>query len=235
MAAIAPLTAVLAVLSLLAVVSTIPYAMTAIDYRGRDNGLAYLLCVAGVGIWNAMILVQLLADDPLIKLFFLALSIVGAVQAGLGWFLFAATASTTSGGFDRRSVYAAASVLGGADIGLAIIAPVHDFYWVGATGGLYEFATITPAVGFWFHTALLAALFGAGGWLFYGAWRRGSNPAYTRAYVVAAAATVAAVLAGGVLAPGGHGAAPVVAAALTTIGWDQASRGAALARLRALV
>ncbi|MDZ7702338.1 MAG: histidine kinase N-terminal 7TM domain-containing protein [Halobacteriales archaeon] len=233
MAAIVPITAALAVLSMVAVVTTVPYALAAIDYRDRDNGLSFLLFVAGVGIWNAMVVVQLLTPEPEVKLFFLALSVVGANLAGLGWFLFAATASSTTDRWSLRSVYGAVGILAGLDIALAVIAPVHDLYWVAATGGLYEFASVTPAAGYWFHTALLAALFLAGGWLFYGAWSAGTNPAYTRAYVVAAAATGVAVVAGGILTPGGHGAAPIVAVALTTVGWDQATRGRGLSQFRA--
>lgn len=234
MVSIAPITAVLALLSLVVVASTVPYAMTAIDYRRRDNGLAYLLFVTGVGVWNAMIVAQLLAPEPTVKVFFLALSVVGAVQAGLGWFLFAATASSTDPRFDRPWIYGAVSVLGGIDIALAVIAPVHDFYWVDATGGLYEFATVTPAVGYWFHTALLAGLFAAGGWLFVDALRRGTNVTYTRWYVVGAVATAGTVVGSSVVAPGGLGVDAIVVASLTTVGWLQASRGRALARLRGL-
>lgn len=235
MVAIAPLTAVLAGLSLVAVASTIPYTMTAIDYRDRDNGLSYLIFVAGVGIWNAMVVVQLLTPEPTVKLFFVALSTVGAVVAGLGWFLFATTASSTDDRFDRQWIYGVVSVLGGVDIALAVIAPVHDIYWVGATGGLYEFAVVTPAPGYWFHTVVLAGLFAAGGWQFARAWQRGVNVGYTRAYVVGAAVTAVAVLLSNGAIPGGPNAGPIAAASLTTVGWVQASRGRALARLRALV
>lgn len=234
MVAVAPLTVVLAALGLLAVLTTVPYAMTAIDYRRRDNGLAYLLLVSGVGVWNAMFVVQLLTADPTVKLFFLALSVVGAVLSGLGWFLFAATASSTAGTVARRWVYAAVSVLGGLDIALAVTAPVHAFYWLGASGGAFEFAAITPAAGYWLHTALLAGLFGAGAWLFAEAWRRGTNVTYSRAYAVVGSGTALAVVGSNVAAPGGLGVAPLAAAALTTIGWMQATRGQALPRLRAL-
>ena len=101
MVSISPVTAVFAALGSLAVATTVPYLVAAIEYRRRDNGLAYLLLVAGVGVWNAMTVVQLLTPDPLVKVFFLGLSVVGAVQAGLGWFLFATTASSTDQSFDR--------------------------------------------------------------------------------------------------------------------------------------
>lgn len=234
MAAIAPLTAALAALAVVAVVTTVPYALTAIDYRRRDNGLAYLLFVSGVGVWNAMFVVQLLAPEPQVKVFFLALSVVGAVLAGLGWFLFAGTASSTSQRFNRRSIYVTASVLGGLDIALAVTAPVHDLYWVAASGESLDFATITPGVGYWLHTALLAGLFGAGAWLFSQAWRQGSNVEYSRLYAVVGTVAVLAVVGSNVLWPGGRGIAPLAAASLTTIGWFQASRGRALGRLRAL-
>lgn len=235
MVVIPPLTAALALLFLLAVASTVPYTMTAIDYRTRDNGLSFLLFVGGVGVWNAMVVVQLIAPEPTVKLFFVGLSVVGAVIAGLGWFLFATTASSTDQRFDRQWVYGVVSVLGGVDIALAVIAPVHDFYWVGATGGLYEFAIITPAAGYWFHTTVLAGLFVAGGWQFARAWRRGVNVTYTRAYALGAAVTALAVVFSNGLVPGGPNVGPIVAASLTTVGWIQASRGLVLARLRALV
>lgn len=234
MATIAPLTALLAALAVVAVVTTVPYALTAIDYRRRDNGLAYLLFVSGVGIWNGMFVVQLLAPEPQVKVFFLALSVVGAVLAGLGWFLFASTASSSSQRFNRRSVYVTASVLGGLDIALAVTAPVHDLYWIAATGGPFDFAAITPGVGYWLHTALLAGLFGAGAWLFGEAWGRGTNVGFSRSYTLVGAFATVAVVGSNVIWPGGMGIAPLAAAALTTVGWFQASRGQALAGLRAL-
>lgn len=230
-----PVTIAIAALALVAVVTTVPYAMTGIAYRRRDNGLAYLLFVSGVGVWNAMLVVQLLAANPTVKVFFLGLSVVGAVLAGLGWFLFATTASSTSGSLDRQAVYVAVSVLGGLDIGLAVTAPVHSLYWVAASGGALEFAVITPAVGYWLHTAFLAGLFGAGGWLFAAAWRRGTNVTYSRSYSVAGALTVLAVIGSSVASPGGQSVAPIAAAVLTTVGWLQASRGRPLARLRGLL
>jgi hypothetical protein len=232
MVAASPVTVVTAALALAAAVTTVPYAMTAITYRRRDNGLAYLLFVSGVGVWNAMFVVQLLAADPTVKVFFLGISVVGAVLAGLGWFLFATTASSTSGWSDRQEVYMVVSVLGGLDIVLAVTAPVHPFYWVKAAGGVFEFAVITPAVGYWLHTALLAGLFGAGGWLFAAAWRRGTNVTFSRSYAVAGAITALAVIGSSVAAPGGQSVAPLAAAGLTTIGWFQASRGRALAWFR---
>lgn len=235
MAPLPPLTVALGVVALFVVVSTVPYGMTAIDYRRRDNGLAYLLLVAGVGVWNAMFVVQLLAPDPLAKGFFLALMVVGAVQSGLGWFLFASTASSTDQRFNRRSLNATVSVLGGIDIALAVTAPVHDFYWLTATGEGFAFAAVTPALGYWLHTALLAGLFGAGAWQFASAWQGGTNVEYSRAYTVAGVVVVVAVIASNAAWPGGRGVAPLAAGLLTTIGWFQARRGRALARLRALV
>lgn len=233
MVAISPVTAVLATVGSLAVATTIPYLVTGIEYRQRDNGLAYLLLVSGVGVWNAMVVVQLLTPDPRVKVFFLGLSVVGAVQAGLGWFLFASTASSTDQIFNRSGVYALVGVLGGLDIILAVTTPVHEFYWVGAAGGALEFAIVTPAVGYWLHTAVLTALFGAGAWLFWGAWSRGTNVTYSRAYAVVGILAAVAVVVANVLAPGGFGGAAIVGAVLSTIGWFQASRGTPIERLRA--
>lgn len=232
MVVVDPLTAVLAFGGVLAVVSTVPYTLTAIEYRQRDNGLAYLLLVIGVGVWNMMFVAQLLSPDPVVEVFFLGLSVVGAIQSGLGWFLFATTASSTSSVLDRRGVYGAVGILGGLDIVLAVTAPVHTFYWqTAATSGTAGFATIVPGIGYWLHTGLLVVLFGAGTGLFADTWRRRPGSRFARAYVVAGTATVVAVLGGSVLAPGGFGVAPIVAMSLTTIGWVQASRGEPLAWL----
>ena len=124
-------------------------------------------------------------------------------------------------------------ILGGLDIVLAVTTPVHSLYWIGASGGATEFAVITPAVGYWLHTALLAGLFVAGAWLFVGAWQRGTNVEYSRAYAMVGLLTAVVLVGGNVLAPGGSGVAAIVAAVLSTIGWVQASRGSPLPRLRA--
>lgn len=213
--------------SMVALVSTVPYALTAIDYRQRDNGLAYLLLVIGVGIWNLMFVAQLLSARPLIKVFFLALSVVGAIQAGIGWFMFATTASSTPGILDRRGVYAAVGVLGGLDIVLAVTAPVHPLYWSLPGAGLDTsgFAVIEPAFGYWLHTVLLVLLSVAGAALFAATWRQDPRNRFAAAYAVAGTATAAAVLGSNLLLPGGAGVAQVVVLSLTTIGWLQASRG----------
>lgn len=237
MATLSPLTLVLAVGALLALASTLPFTATAIEYRGRDNGLAFLLLVAGVGVWNAMVLAQLLTADPLVSVFFLALSVVGAVLTGLGWFLFATTASGTGSGLHRSDVYAVVGVLGGLDIALATTAPVHAVYWtpVASPAGTLGFAVIAPAVGYWLHTALLAGLFGTGALLFGAAWRDGTNVTYSRAYALAGGATTLAVVGSNVLTPGGQSVAPLAAAALAAVGWVQASRGRVLGRLRSVL
>ena len=229
-----PVAAVLAFGGLLAVVSTVPYSLTAIDYRQRDNGLAYLLLVIGVGVWNLMFVAQLLSDDPVVEVFFLGLSVVGAILSGLGWFLFSTTASSTSTALDRRWVYASVGVLGGIDIVLAVTTPVHRVYWRAAPASVDAagFAVIVPAVGYWFHTALLVVLFGAGTALFAASAQRRPGDRYPRAYAAAGVASVLAVLGSNGLAPGGFGVAPIAAMGLTTVGWLQASRGDPFAWLR---
>ena len=221
--------------SALASLSAFPYVATAITYRRRDNGLAYILLALGVGVWNGMAAAQGLSADPLVGTFFLALSIVGALLAGLGWFLFAGTASSTPLVPNQRLLYGGAAVLVGLDIVLAVTAPVHDFYWVQATVVSTPFVSVTPRLGYWLHTQLLVLLFLAGTVLFASAWREGIGLPYTRAYTVGGAITVVTILASGVLAPGGLTVAPLAAAGLATIGWLQASRGRVLARLRAAV
>lgn len=229
-----PITLLLAIGALGGVLTTIPYALAAINYRQRDNGLAFLFLVAGVGVWNLMFVAQLLSPEPIIGGFFLALSIVGAVQSGLGWLLFASTASSTLDALSRRDVYATVSILSGIDIVLAVTAPVHSFFWQlpTAAAGPQMFATVQPEIGYWLHTGLLVVLFGAGTALFANTWITQSNSTYPRAYTVAGTVTVVAILASNIFAPGGLSVASIVAVSLTSIGWLQASRGQPLAWLR---
>lgn len=231
MVTVNPVTAALAIGALVAVVSTVPYMLTAIEYRRRDNGLAYLLLVTGVGIWNLMFAAQLLSTEPIIAGFFLGLSVVGAVQSALGFFLFATTASSTSSALDRPSIYGVVGVLGGLDIVLAVTTPVHPFYWevVDMTPG--GFAVIDPAIGYWLHTGLLVALFGSGALLFAEAAQRRPVDQFPRFYAVGGILTAVAIVGSNFLAPGGLGVAPVSALVLTSIGWIQASRGNPLAWL----
>lgn len=219
----------------IAVFSMYPYVATALEYRQRDNGLAYILLVLGVGIWNGMFIAQLLTARPVIKGFFLALVIVGALLAGVGWFLFAGTASSTPNLPYSRPVYGIFAVLIGLDIVLAVTAPIHAFYWrLPSETTTSLFAVIEPHAGYWLHTALLVLLFGGGTLLFAVAWRDGVNVHYTRAYTVLGALLVAAIGAGNVLSPGGFSVAPPVAVGLTTTGWLQAKRGGLLELLRSL-
>lgn len=237
MATLSPVTLVLAAGMLLALLSTVPFTVTAIEYRRRDNGLAFLLLVAGVAIWNAMALAQLLTAEPLVSVFFLALSVVGAVLTGLGWFLFAATASGTSSRPQRSDVYAVVGLLGGLDIALAVTAPVHTGYWqpVATPPGSVGFAVVAPAIGYWLHTGLLVGLFGTGAVLFAAAWQQGTNVTYSRAYAVVATATVVAVVWSNLLTPGGQTLAPVAAGGLATVGWIQATRGRVLVGFRSML
>lgn len=224
----------LAVASVLASLSAYPFVATAIAYRRRDNGLAYILLVLGVGVWNGMVAVRLFATEPLVRTFFLALALVGALLAGLGWFLFAATASSTPVVPNERALFGVAAVLVGLDIALAVTAPVHDLFWVTlpGTAAASTAAPVVPRIGFWFHTTLLVLLFGAGTALFSTAWRAGERVRYSRAYTVAGAVTVGAIVGSNVLAPGGLTVAPLAAASLSTIGWVQARRGRLLGGLR---
>jgi|GEM_PF-1808399 len=229
-----PLVWVLAAAAVVASLAAYPFVATAIAYRRRDNGLAYILLVLGVGIWNGMFAVGLFAAEPLVRTFFLALALVGSLLAGLGWFLFAATASSTPNVPNERLVFGIAAVLVGLDIALAITAPIHDFFWV-ATATVAASPTVSPVVprlGYWLHTFLLVLLFGAGTVLFSAAWRAGERVQYSRAYTVAGAVTVGTVVASNVLAPGGLTVAPLAAASLSTIGWIQARRGRVLGGVR---
>lgn len=210
-----------------AVVATIPFISTAIEYRQRDNGLSYIMFVLGIGVWNGMLVAQLLSPRPLIKGFFLALTIVGSVIAGLGWFLFAATASSTPEVPNQRLVYGAFAVLGGMDITAAVTAPVHMFYWVLTPevtdpGG---FAVIAPGIGYWLHSLLLAGFFAGGTILFASVWQDERNVRYTRAYTLVGILTVISIAGSAFFAPGGLSVTPLLAAGLATVGWIQARRG----------
>lgn len=224
----------LAISAIVGVLTTIPFSLAAINYRQRDNGLAFLLLIAGVGVWNLMFVAQLLSPEPIIGAFFLALSVVGAVQAGLGWLLFASTANSTVNLLSRRDVYAGVSILSGIDIVLAVTAPVHTFFWqVGtASSGPQTFAAVQPELGYWLHTGLLVVLFGAGTALFAETWVNQPDSTYPRAYTIAGSLTIIAILGSNLIAPGGLGVASIVAVLLTSVGWLQASRGQPLAWLR---
>lgn len=223
---------VLVVGSSVAVLSTYPFVATAIAYRRRDNGLAYILLVLGVGVWNGMFVAQLLSEEPLVETFFLALAIVGGLLGGLGWFMFAGTASSTPFVPNERLVYGAAAVLVGLDVTLAVTSPAHDLYWAPVAGAGSAFAVVAPRVGYWLHTQLLFLLFAGGTLLFARAWSAGVNVEYSRAYTIAGSATALAVLGSNVFTPGGLSAGPLMALSLTTIGWVQARRVRVFGRLR---
>lgn len=237
MASLSPLTTILAIAGITIVLSTIPFMIAAIGYRQRDNGLAYLLLVSGVGVWNAMFVAQLLTNEPLIQVFFLSLSVVGAVQAGLGFFLFATTASSTPTYLNRRYIYGLVGILGGLDIILAVTAPVHQVYWAlePGTTGTIGFASVAPSIGYWFHTVLLVGLFGAGVILFNDAWRDYPTDPYFRAYVIAGTVTIGGIVGSSIAAPGGLGVGSILAVSLTAIGWLQASRGDPLAWVQGVI
>lgn len=222
-----PLIWVVAVGASAAVVATIPFIATAIEYRQRDNGLAYIMFVLGIGVWNGMLVAQLLSPRPLIKGFFLALMIVGSLIAGLGWFLFSATASSTPDVPNQRLVYGSLAVLVGLDIAAAVTAPVHTFYWVlsPAATDPSGFAVIEPGIGYWFHSLLLGVLFAGGTVLFASVWQDERNVRYTRAYSVIGTLAVISIAASGFVAPGGFSVTPLLAAGLATVGWIQARRG----------
>lgn len=236
MAQLQPVTWFLAIGSIAVVISTIPYGLVGIDYRDRDNGLAFLLFVVGLAVWNVMFIAQLLSPVPRVKVFFLGLSVVGSVQAGLGWFLFATTASSTSRVLDRRGAYAAVGVLGGLDTVLAVTTPVHPFYWGLGTvdADPLGFASIDPAMGYWLHTAFLVGLFGTATALFLTAWWDGAGGSFARVYTLAGIGCVLLIVGSNVAVPGGLTLAPLAVAILSTAGWLQASRGKPLAWLRSL-
>lgn len=200
------------------------YVATGIAYRHRDNGLAYILFVLGTGVWNGVFVMQFLSPDPVISQFFLSLSMVGSLLAGLGWFLFASTASTTPTVPVQRLIYGALAILVGIAITLLVTAPVHSVYWATDAADPATLLTITPNLGYWLHTGLLAVLFGTGSLLFAAAWDDSDGAPYTRGYTVAGIGVVVAVLGSNILAPGSLTVAPLVSVCLTTTGWLQAKR-----------
>ncbi|WP_265111025.1 histidine kinase N-terminal 7TM domain-containing protein [Halosolutus halophilus] len=211
-----------------------PYIATAIGYRGSDNGLAYILLVMGVALWNAMFAAQLLDPHALVKGFFLSLSLVGASLAGLGWFLFAGTASSTRSVPRRRLAYGLAAIGVGINISLVITNPTHELYWVlpveQSTSTV--FVEIAPNLLYWLHTLQLVVLFSAGTALFFEAWRTGVASRYSRLYTIAGTGTVLAIVGSNTLIHGGLSIAPLSAASLTTVGWIQANRGHPLDKYR---
>jgi hypothetical protein len=212
--------------AVLVVLTTYPYLATAIAYRSRDNGLSYIVFLMGVAVWNGLFAAQIIDPRPIVKGFFFSISALGATLAGLGWFLFASTASTTPPLPRRRLIYRGLALLAGLDITLAITTPAHSLFWTVSSGQSvsYAFTAIAPGVGYWLHTAFLTGLFGAGAVLFGIAWRDGIDVGYTRTYTFAGFATAAAILGSNVLLPGTASVAPLVAGSLTTIGWVQAQQ-----------
>lgn len=226
-----PLNALLMSGAILGALTTYLFVATGITYRHRDNGLAYILFVLGVGVWNGIFAVQFLSTDPVVNQFFLSLSMVGALLAGLGWFLFASTASSTPTLPAERIVYRITAVLVGTAITFVITTPVHSLGWQMAADQSVVSA-ISPQLGYWLYTGLLASLFGGGFCLFAAAWHNGESIAYTRSYTVAGFVTVIAILGSNVFAPGGLSVAQLVAVLLTTVGWLQAKRWSGFRLLR---
>jgi len=210
----------------LIVLTTYPYLATGIAYRNRDNGLSYILFLMGVGVWNGLFAAQALDPRPIVKGFFFSIATLGAVLSGLGWLLFASTASSTPLLNRRRLVYHATALLAGIDITLAITTPTHSLYWTATSASSVSlaFANLSPDIGYWLHTVFLTALFGAGATLFAVAWRNGTDVAYTRLYTIAGFATAAAILGSSLVLPGTTSLAPLAAGSLTTIGWVQAQQ-----------
>ncbi|MFP4628908.1 MAG: histidine kinase N-terminal 7TM domain-containing protein [Halobacteriales archaeon] len=232
-----PASIALGVLAVLVLLSTYPYGATAIEYRHRDNGLAYLFMLLNVGVWCALFAAQLLAETTLVAGFFYSLSMVGALLASLGWFLFAATASSTPTLPRHRSIFGIVAVLVGADIALVVTSPIHELMWtISEPAGAHSgFAVVNPHLGYWFHIQLLVLLVAGGAILFAIAWERGVNQRYSSAYVITAGALIGGLVLSAVLVPGGFSVAPVLAGGLTTIAWVQANRGRVLLRLRRLL
>lgn len=221
--------------AVLGVLTLYPYLATSLSYRRRDNGLAFIVLLMGVSVWNGFLAAQLLTAEPRIAGYFLSLSMVGALLAGLGWFLFASTASSTPELASARPMYALVATLVGIDIVLLVTNPVHEWYW-SLPGGAIEqtaYAVVDPMPGYWLHTLLVLTLFVGGLWQFWLAWGSGTDSRYTAGYTVGSLVTVVALFASNLLVPGGWTVAPLAAVGLTSTGWVQAQRGEVIAVLRA--
>lgn len=207
--------------------TTYPYVATALGYRTSDNGLAYILTLMGLGIWNGMLALQVVDPRLMVDQFFRALAILGALLAGLGWYLFAGTASSTRDLPARGLLFAVTSVAVGIDIVVALTTPIHEFYWrIPATAPTDQvFAAFDPQLGYVIHTVFLALLFALGTTLFSDVWVEGRDDEYVRAYTVVGTLTVVAILGSNLLVAGGFTVASIVAVGLTTIAWVQARRG----------
>ncbi|ELY91419.1 histidine kinase N-terminal 7TM domain-containing protein [Natrinema altunense] len=212
--------------AVLVVLTTYPYLATAIAYRDRDNGLSYIVFLMGVAVWNGLFAAQVIDPRPIVKGFFFSIATLGAILAGVGWLLFASTASSTPLLPYQGAVYRFVALLAGLEIALAITNPAHALYWeiAGSSPDILAFTVIEPNVGYWLHTAFLVALFGAGTILFGLAWRRGTDVRYTRSYAMVGAATTVAIVGSNVFVAGTASVAPLAAGSLTTIGWVQAQQ-----------
>ncbi|WP_255682059.1 histidine kinase N-terminal 7TM domain-containing protein [Natrinema sp. SYSU A 869] len=212
--------------AVLVVLTTYPYLATGIAYRDRDNGLSYIVFLMGVAVWNGLFAAQVMDPRPIVKGFFFSIATLGAVLAGVGWLLFASTASSTPSIPYQETVYRVVALLAGLEIALAITNPAHALYWeiASSSSDSLAFTVIEPNVGYWIHTAFLVALFGAGTILFGLAWRRETDIQYTRSYAIAGGATTVAIIGSNIFFAGTASVAPLVAGSLTTIGWVQAQQ-----------
>ncbi len=106
--------------AVLVVLTTYPYLATAIAYRDRDNGLSYIVFLMGVAVWNGLFAAQVIDPRPIVKGFFFSIATLGAILAGVGWLLFASTASSTPLLPYQGAVYRFVALLAGLEIALAI-------------------------------------------------------------------------------------------------------------------
>lgn len=98
-----------------------------------------------------MFATQLLSPELLVMELFYGLCIVGASLAGLGWFLFANTASNTPRIPRPQLVYGIAADLVGINILLAVTFPVHRLYWTHPPEQTLAtaYAVVVPSIGYW--------------------------------------------------------------------------------------
>lgn len=203
-----------------------PGIWMAITHRESDNGISFGVLALGVVIWNVACVFQLLTQEAIVQTYFLILSLVGASVTGLGWFLFASTARSTSDVLSLRSIYVFIALAVGLNIGLVVTTPLHELYWSGLSDTTTAFGTTTivPTTSYWLQTFLVAGLFLAGVWLFAKSNGSRQDRSHGLAYALCGICVTVIVLMSNLMTPGTGILAPVLASGLVSIGIVQAHR-----------
>ena len=201
-----------------------PGIRTAITHRRSDNGIAFGILAVGVVIWAVAGVCQLVAQEAIVRTYFLVLSLIGASATALGWFLFASTARSTPERLSRRSIYAGVTLVVGLNIGLIVTIPIHDLYWSGVTGASMEATRSVVETGYWVHTLLVAGLCLTGSWLFAKVQGNRQDRIHGLAYAICGITVTVTILMSNSTTPGSGMLSPILAAGLVCLGIVQATR-----------